>query len=148
MASIADVIDAYATDLATLNLGQTQIWKYLDPPVIPPQFCPLLAVFVRQGDYDVIATNDSYENGEVIVVAWFENALKGTETGGVGDQALATATLTKIETITARLRTYATAIPGFAAQSEADLTTLKVGLLPGGLYAGQIETRVRRWPQT
>lgn len=146
MGDLADVCDAVAADLErNLSLPRHTLWKYLDPPVVRGDLCPILAVFVRQDDETQIATDESYEASTLIVVSWFENALAGTETGGVGDPKLAEETLRRAETFLVRLRDMGDAIPALEGQSELSVQTARLGLISGGVYAVEVESRVTRW---
>lgn len=148
---ISNIIDAIAADLAALSISAPlpahSVWLYVDPPVLRPDLGTMLAIFPKTTDYDVLATNGSYSEDNHIVVAWYVPMLIGLETGGVGDPAIAKAALADAETIVAQLRTYATAIPGLAGQSEGTLETGEYGTLAGApVWAARITLKVEHWP--
>lgn len=145
--SLSDVVDAIAADLAGLGLPAHSEWLYTDPPILRPDKGTLLGVFVREGAYAVLATNDSYTQDDTIVIAWYVPLIASPETGGAGDQTVSKSALADAETILARLRTYATEIPGVTDQNEATLTGARYGILQGTfVWAAEFTLHVSRWP--
>lgn len=149
-ATLSDLIDAIAADLAeNVTLPAHSVWRYVDPPMLRPDLGSMLGIFPRQVEYEVLATNDSYQDGDDIVVAWYVPMIEGVETGGVGNPAVAKAALADAESIIAQLRTYATAVPGFAPESEATLTSARFGTIVGSVtWCAEITIHVTHWPNT
>lgn len=148
-ATLSDVVDAISADLAGLSLPAHSVWLYVDPPTLRPDLGTMLAVFPRKSDHTVLATNDSYQEDDHVVVAWYVPMLEGIETGGVGDAAVAKGALADAETIITRLRTYAVGIPGLSDENEATLETSEFGTIAGApVWAARITIMVERWPNT
>lgn len=144
---ISDLVDAIGDDLGTLDLPAHSTWLYVDPPALRPDLGTMLGIFPRLTDYEVLATDDSYSEDDTIVIAWYVPMLAGLENGGVGNPDVAKAALADAEAIIARLRSYATAVPGFADQSEATLTTVRFGTIVGAsTWVAEISLKVTRWP--
>lgn len=148
--TLSDLIDAIASDLAeNVTLPAHSVWLYVDPPTLRPDLGTLLAIFPRQADHSILATNDSYQDDDHVVVAWYVPMLEGIETGGIGDPAVAKAALADAEAIITQLRTYATAVPGFAPENEGTLETSEFGTLAGApVWASRTTLKVTRWPNT
>lgn len=149
-ATLSDLIDAIAADLAeNVTLPAHSVWLYVDPPSLRPDLGTMLGIFPRTVDYNLLATNDSYQDEDGIVVAWYVPMLVGVETGGVGNPAVAKAALADAEAIVSQLRTYATAVPNFSVQSEATLDTARFGTIVGAsVWCAEITIKVTHWPNT
>jgi hypothetical protein len=148
--TLSDLIDAIAADLAgNVTTPAHSVWLYVDPPSLRPDLGNMLGIFPRAVEYEVLATNDSYQDGDDIVIAWYAPMLAGVETGGVGNPAVAKEALATAEAIIAQLRTYATAVPGYAPQSEATLVSSRFGTIVGSvIWCAETTIKVTRWPNT
>jgi hypothetical protein len=147
MGTLSDLVDAVAADLAGLTLPTHSVWKYVDPPVLRPDLGAMLGIFPRETDPTMLATNSSYQQDDRIVVAWYQPVIPSPETGGIGDPAVAATALATAETIFARLRTYGTAVPGLADESEATVEKIRYGIIQGSVvWTAEITLKVTRWP--
>lgn len=147
---LSDLIDAISADLAeNVTLPAHSQWLYVDPPTLRPDLGTMLGIFPRASDYDVLATSNSYQEDDQIVIAWYVPMLSGVETGGVGNPAVAKAALADAEAIITQLRTYATSVPGYALQSEATLVSVRFGTIVGSaIWCAEITIKVEHWPNT
>lgn len=147
---LSDLIDAISADLAeNVTLPAHSTWLYVDPPALRPDLGNMLGIFPRATDYTLLATNDSYADDDSIVIAWYAPMLVGVETGGVGNPAVAKAALATAEALVTQLRTYATAVPGYAPQSEATLEAARYGTIVGSsIWCAEITIKVEHWPNT
>lgn len=122
-----------------------KVLKYQRPLVVTPAMCPMLAVFPKEADPQLISTSSDYEHDDVLIVAWFEAAAQSLETG-VFDQAIAATALAHAESIVQRLETYGAGIVGYSAeQNEAMLGKARYGHVEGGTWASEIELKVTTW---
>jgi hypothetical protein len=147
--NITALIDAIAADLDTLALPEHRVARYFDPPLPSSDRGPLLAVFIRDESFESL--NTAVQGGSVdytedleLVVTWYEPAVALVDGAPVGDD-VARRALQAANTITDRLRTYATTIPGFAPQTEATLTQARYGLVEGMVWMAEARMRVRTW---
>ena len=148
MPDLSDVCDVTLADLeANVALPAHRTWKYLTPPIVRADLCPMLAVYVTTQNFEVLSTVEDYQTGDQIHVAYYMNAIRMAETGGTDlDQALAEEGLRLSELIIARLRTYADAVPGLAGQSEGTVRNARFGLIDAGVWAVVVDLHVQRWP--
>lgn len=148
--TLSDLVDAVAADIAeNVTLPAHSVWLYVDPPMLRPDLGTLLAIFPKQASYTVLATNDSYQDENELVIAWYVPMLEGVETGGIGNPAVAESALGDAEAIIAQLRSYATAVPGLGVQSEGTLESSEFGTLAGApVWAARITLKVAWWPNT
>lgn len=147
--TIAELVDAIALDLEGLTpaLPAHTVWKYADPVVIRADKGPILGVFPRETDYDLLATNSSYQIDDRIVVAWWAPLLASAESGGAADPDVAKTTLAIALQIEARLRTYGVAVPGVVDENESTVEKARYGILVGTTtWAAEYTIRVTRWP--
>jgi hypothetical protein len=143
---ITDFCDAVANDLETnAGLPTHQKWLYLTPPVIRSDVGPTLCVYVKDTDFDLLQTEQEYQDTHTLTVEWWESATRAVDAGGTGGQELALAALNRSEAIIDRLRGYAIGVPNVTGQSEGTLLSSQYGLTEGMAWLCRIELQVSRW---
>lgn len=143
--SLVDRIDAVAADLVELDdITPKTVRKYQRPQIITPELCPMLAVFPKQADPAMLATDSSYQRDDVLIVLWVENAADSLTTGQWSETA-SKAALARAESIVEQLQTYGDGVPELAEQNEATVHRVRWGILDGGVWAAEIDLRVGTW---
>lgn len=147
--SLISRVDAVVADLqsltpATLPAG-FKVRRYTRPLSVAPADCPLLAVFPKESDPELISTNSEYQFEDHLTVVWFENVATSLETGRI-DDTVSAAALARAEAVIARLSTYGVGIPGYNAEAvEGTLGKIRYGHIDGGAWAVEIVLKVVSW---
>lgn len=146
--SLISRVDAVVTDIQTLSptpLGTFKVRRYTRPLLVTPDLCPLLAVFPKESDPELIATGSEYQRDDHLTVVWFENVAESLSVGRIEETVSRTA-LQHAEAIIERLSTYGTGIPGYTAEAvECTLGKIRYGHVDGGAWATEITLRVASW---
>jgi hypothetical protein len=146
--SLISRVDAVVTDIQTLSPATLPVFKvrrYVRPQLVTPDMCPLLAVFPKESDPELIATGSEYQRDDHLAVVWFENVVDSLSTGKIED-TVSRAALQRAEAIIERLSTYGVGIPGYNSEAvECTLGKIRYGHVDGGAWGTEITLRVASW---
>ena len=147
--SLISRVDAVVADLQTLAPATLpagfKVRRYTRPLSVAPADCPLLAVFPKETDPELIATDSEYQMDDHLTVVWFENVAVSLQTGTI-DEAVSLTALQHAQAIIARLSTYGVGIPGYTSEAvEGTLGKIRYGHVDGGAWATEITLKVVSW---
>jgi hypothetical protein len=124
--TVIEVIDAIATDIeAIVGLPAHALHKYAEPRAYRLDVKPALGVWLSKIAADVVSTTHDYYDAYQVKILWASNIFRASETNdGEVDATLVSAALTVVESIIARVRPYAEAVPGLV-NTTAVLTSVE-----------------------
>jgi hypothetical protein len=141
--SPATIVATILGDLvANTTLNPTKTWEYVEPTVIPPESCPLLAVSCTTTDYEILtgsAGGIAYERKHTILIGWYVYSADMADTGGVGDPATVAALDAVVETVLAQAATYTAGLPGTSSQMVVTVRSRRLEPKAGAIWAAIVE---------
>jgi hypothetical protein len=136
------IVDAIQTDLVTLGLNPKKTWSYVEPTVIMPTNCPLLAVWCQTSDYQILTGGlgaEAYERSHLVVIEWVVYSPTMADTGGTGDPTTVQALDAITEQLVNRAASYSAGLPGgLGPQMIATLQQRQIVAKAGDLWSAQI----------
>lgn len=141
--SPATIVATILADLqANAPLNPTKTWAYVEPTVIPPESCPLLAVWCTETEYQILtgsAGGIAYERKHIVGIGWYVCSAEMADTGGIGDPATVAALDAVTETFLARAATYTAGLPGTSSQMVITVRSRKLEAKAGSIWGATVE---------